>query len=248
MGIIIEDNSIADIVKYQPMRCDTHFKHNIILAGNFFSNPDIEWVSLGSILSNVRNGMNVNTEYYSMEETDYHYISVSQIKEYGLSDKNQNFLNESVTELSSYFELKENTLLITRSGTIGVAISTDHPSFDLDEKHYIASGFVITADLKKGFSSRTIANYINMFPVQRYLIAMSAGACQKNISQPVIANLPIPSILLTKGNVCEKIFDEYEKESSSILKAISLNEKKLEKLKEDISSRIISQLITSYST
>ena len=247
MAITTENNSLADILRYQPMRCDTHFKHNIILANDFFSNPDIEWVSLGSILNNVRNGMNVNTEYYSMEETDYHYISVSQIKEYGLSSKNQNFLTENVTELTSFFELEKNTLLITRSGTIGVAISTDHSSFEMDDKHYIASGFVITAELKEGFSSKTIANYINMFPVQRYLIAMSAGACQKNISQPVIANLPIPSVLLTPNNTCEDIFSEYEDSSKKILNTIAKNEKKLEKLKETTSNKILAQLIKEYA-
>lgn len=246
MAITTEINSLADILKYQPMRCDTHFKHNIILTSDFFSNPDIEWVSLGSILSTVRNGMNVNTEYYSMEETDYHYLSVSQIKEYGLSTKNQNFLAEGVTELSSYFELGKNTLLVTRSGTIGVAISTDHESFVLDEKHYIASGFVITAELKDDFSSKTIANYINMFPVQRYLVAMSAGACQKNISQPVIANLPIPSVLLNANNACEAIFAEYEENSKKILDAIATNEQKLEQLKESTSTRILDQLIKEY--
>lgn len=247
MAITIENNSMVDILNYQPMRCDTHFKHNILLSNNFFSNPNIEWVSLGSILNNVRNGMNIKTDYYSMEETDYHYLSVSQIKEYGLSNKNQNYLTENITELSNYFELEKNTLLITRSGTIGVAISTDHNSFQLDEKHYIASGFVITAELKEGFSSKTIANYINMFPVQRYLIAMSAGACQKNISQPVIANLPIPSVLLNSKNVCEDIFSEYEDSSKKILDAIALNEEKLEALKNTTSDRIITQLIKEYS-
>lgn len=247
MAITTEINSLADILQYPPMRCDTHFKHNIILASDFFSNPDIEWVSLGSVLNNVRNGMNVNTAYYSMEETDYHYLSVSQIKEYGLSSKNQNFLTENVTELSSYFELGKNTLLITRSGTIGVAISTDHSSFKMDDNHYIASGFVITAELKEGFSSKTIANYINMFPVQRYLVAMSAGACQKNISQPVIANLPIPSILLTPNNACESIFSEYEDSSKKILETIATNEAKLEQLKENTSSKVLEQLIKEYS-
>lgn len=36
MAITTERNSLADILKYQPMRCDTHFKHNIILASDFF--------------------------------------------------------------------------------------------------------------------------------------------------------------------------------------------------------------------
>lgn len=246
MAIISERNSLADILQYQPMRCDTHFKHNILLASDFFSNPEIEWVSLGSILNNVRNGMNVNTEYYSMEETEYVYLSVSQIKEYGLSAKNQNYLTEGVAELPSYFELGKNTLLITRSGTIGVAISTDHNSFETDDNHYIASGFVITAEMKEGFSSKTIANYINMFPVQRYLIAMSAGACQKNISQPVIANLPIPSVLLEPSNKCDAIFSEYEDCSKRILDEIAANEEKLEKLKEETSSRILEQLLKEY--
>ena len=247
MAIISEKNSLADILKYRPMRCDTHFKHNILLASDFFSNPEIEWVSLGSILNNVRNGMNVNTEYYSMEETEYVYLSVSQIKEYGLSTKNQNFLTEGVAELPSYFELGKNTLLITRSGTIGVAISTDHNSFETDDNHYIASGFVITAEMKEGFSSKTIANYINMYPVQRYLIAMSAGACQKNISQPVIANLPIPSVLLEPTNECDAIFSEYEESSKKILDKIAANEEKLEKLKEETSTRIIEQLLKEYN-
>lgn len=56
-----------------------------------------------------------------------------------------------------------------------------------------------------------------MFPVQRYLIAMSAGACQKNISQPVIANLPIPALLLKPQNACENIFSEYEESSKKYL-------------------------------
>lgn len=247
MAIITEYNSITDILKYRPMRCDTHFKHNIVKANSFFSNNKFEWVSLGSVLNHVRNGMNITTTHYSMEYTEYLYISVSQIKEYGLSQKNQNYLVESVAELPNYFEVDKNTLLITRSGTIGVAISTDHPSFELDDMHYIASGFVITAEVKECFSSRIIANYINMFPVQRYLIAMSAGACQKNISQPVVSNLPIPSVLLSSGNRCETIFAEYEESSQRILRKIASYEEELDRLKEETAEEIIKQLTIEYS-
>ena len=246
MAITKEKNSISDIVMYSPLRCDTHFKHNIILASDFFSNPEIEWVSLGSVLKNIRNGMNVTTDYYSMEETSYHYISVSQIKEYGLVKKNQNYLNENVVDLSNYFEIKDNMLLVTRSGTIGVALSSSHPSFDLEENSYVASGFVITAEMQEGFLSSTIASYINMQPVQRYLIAMSAGACQKNISQPVITNLPIPSVLLKENNKIQTMFDEYEEKSLDILKAIDKKETELEELKKKASKHIIDQIVSEY--
>ena len=86
-----------------------------------------------------------------------------------------------------------------------------------------------------------------MFPVQRYLVAMSAGACQKNISQPVIANLPIPTLLLTPQNTCEDIFSEYEESSRKILNSIATNEAKLDHLKETTSPKIFEQLLREYS-
>ena len=246
MAIIEETNSLLDIVKYTPIRCDTHFKYNIKLANHFFENNSIEWVSLGSILKNIRNGMNISTDYYSMEATNYEYISVSQIKEYGLAKKNQNFLMANVTKLKNFFEIKENMLLVTRSGTIGVAISSSHPSFDYEEKTYVASGFVITAEMQEGFSAKLIANYMNLYPVQRYLIAMSSGACQKNISQPVIANLPIPSSMLLPDNKYQKLFDEYEDQSKEILKRIEVQERKLEDIKRDISDTVLSEIEKDY--
>lgn len=242
MAIVFEKNSINYVTKYPPMRCDTHFKYNIKLTEEFFSNKNVEWVTLGSVLENVRNGMNVSTEHYSMIETNNYYISVSQIKEYGLIDKNQNFLQESVKDLNSYYELNPNTLLVTRSGTIGVALSTSHPSFNFDENNYIASGFVITAGVIENVSSTILANYINIFDVQRYLIAMSAGACQKNISQPIICNLPIPSIMLKPTKEIENYFKEYETECISILSNIENLERRLVELKGDISSSIKNEI------
>ena len=122
MGIIIEKNSLNDVTNFSPIRCDTHFKHNIKQADRFFSSPEITWFALGSVLEDVRNGMNINTKYYSMEETNTFYLSVSQVKEYGLIDKNQSYLTDETKDLNNYFELESDMLLITRSGTIGVAL------------------------------------------------------------------------------------------------------------------------------
>lgn len=248
MAIIVEKNSVEYLTSFSPVRCDTHFKYNIKLADNFFSNEDIVWVSLGSIIDKVQNGMNVKTEFYSMEETEILYLSVSQIKEYGLIDKNQNFLTEEVKDLNNFFELEENTVLTTRSGTIGVALSTNHPSFDFDEKTYVASGFVITSKIREGYSSDVIANYINLFDVQKYLTAMASGACQKNIAQPTIKNLPIPEILLTGETDFAELFSEYETESINILENISTLENRLAELKSDISNSIKNRIVDFYNT
>ncbi len=238
MAIIQENNSLEELTSFSPIRCDTHFKHNIKLAHNFFSNEKIKWISLGEVIEKMQNGMNVKTEYYSMDKTDIYYLSVSQIKEHGLIEKNQNYLTDDVRNLGNFCELEPNMVLVTRSGTIGVAISTNHPSFDFDEKTYVASGFVITSKIKKGYCANTIANYINLFDVQRYLNAMASGACQKNIAQPTIAKLPIPEILLTGDTGFKELFEGYGKESRDILLEIEKHEKQLEDLKLNISSAI----------
>ena len=246
MAIIFEENSIEYLSAFSPIRCDTHFKYNIKLADKFFSNEKINWVSLGSVLDKVQNGMNVTTDYYSMEETDIMYLSVSQIKEYGLIEKNQNYLTEEVKDLSVFYELDKNMVLTTRSGTIGVALSTNHPSFAFDDKTYVASGFVIVSTIKENFSANVIANYINLFDVQKYLTAMAAGACQKNIAQPTIKNLPIPEILLTSKEDFESYFNEYETKSLELLKGIDNLENQLTELKTDISSSIKNKINEHY--
>jgi hypothetical protein len=246
MAIIIEENSIEYLSAFSPIRCDTHFKYNIKLADKFFSNEKINWVSLGSVLDKVQNGMNVTTDFYSMEETDIMYLSVSQIKEYGLIEKNQNYLTEEVKDLNAFFELEKNMVLTTRSGTIGVALSTNHPSFAFDDKTYVASGFVIVSTVKENFSANVIANYINLFDVQKYLTAMAAGACQKNIAQPTIKNLPIPEVLLTSKTDFESYFNEYETKSLELLKNIDNLENQLTELKSDISSSIKKKINEHY--
>lgn len=246
MAIVMEKNSLNYLAGFAPIRCDTHFRYNIKVADGFFSSEKITWVALGSVLENVRNGMNIKTDYYSMEETDTLYLSVSQIKEYGLIDKNQNYLTDEVKDLNSYFELEPNMVLITRSGTIGVALSTNHQSFNFDEYSYVASGFVITAKVKEGFSANAIAGYINLFDVQKFLTAMAAGACQKNIAQPTINNLPTPECLLNSEADIVQYFAQYERESRKIVDEISLQEKRLTELKSKVSASIKSNIIGFY--
>ena len=243
MAIVIEKNSLDYLSGFSPIRCDTHFKHNIKQADTFFSSPGIAWFALGSILEEVRNGMNVKTRYYSMEKTNVFYLSVSQIKEYGLIEKNQNYLTDEVKDLDNYVELEPDMLLITRSGTVGVALSTNHPSFNFDEYCYVASGFVITAKVKEEISADVVVGYINLVDVQKYLTAMAAGACQKNISQPVIKNLPVPDCLLNGTVGIEQSFTEYENKSRKILESMDLLEKQLSELKSEVSDSIKNKII-----
>tara|TARA_A100001015_G_scaffold315861_1_gene428718 strand:+ start:1116 stop:1862 length:747 start_codon:yes stop_codon:yes gene_type:complete len=248
MAIKFEKNSLKYISKFAPIRCDTHFKHHIKLSDQFFNNKNIEWVSLDTILVDMKNGMNLSTKFYSMDKTSYYYLSVSQIKEYGLIEKNQNYITEDVTNEKDYFELSENMILVTRSGTVGISLSTNHNSFDFKENSYIPSGFVITAKVNSAYSADNISAYINLSYVQNFLKAMSAGKSQKNISQPVLKNLLIPSVLLNnKENKLNRYFNKYNEESSKILKKINDCEKQLEEIKTDLSEDVKKEIEKLYS-
>ncbi|MFC1929890.1 hypothetical protein ACFLW6_03400, partial [Chloroflexota bacterium] len=100
---------------------------------------------------------------------------------------------------------------------------------------------------RSDYSANVISNYINLFDVQEYLTAMAAGACQKNISQPNINNLPIPECLITGEANIEQYFDKYEHESLEVMATIAKEESILFKLKSDISKEIKTQIIKFYS-
>ena len=247
MAITMERNSLHYLAGFSPIRCDTHFKHNMKLADSFFSNQRIDWVALGSALEGMRNGMNLNTSFYSMEPTDTLYISVSQVKEYGLTDKNQNYLTDEVKDLDNFAELEPDMILVTRSGTVGVALSTNHPSFDFDNLSYVASGFIVTAHVKTGLSADIIAGYINLLSVQRYLTAMAAGACQKNLAQPALLTLPVPEAVLRNPSEFAHRFETYKTASIDLLAAILQQESQLAQLKSTLSQEVESLIACLYA-
>ena len=243
MAISIVENSVGHLCKYTPMWCDTHFIRHIQQSEPFLS-IDAEWVELGSVLEDVSNGMNVGTEHYSMEQTDVLYISVSQIDRYGLSRKNQNFLSESVLSLKKCKKLAPNMIVITRSGSVGIALSTNHNSFEFDKFTYIPSGFVIVAKVKDGVSADVLADYLNLKAVQNYLFAMAAGACQKNISQEVVQHIPIPQKIISPTKDVKTHFEAHHKKVGNILSKIKSLESELDVFEQERDQFVFSALMT----
>jgi len=242
MAIVYEQGDLSVLAQYPPVRCDTHFLHLIARTRAFFTQPGVTWVSLGSVLEDVRNGVNVGTDLYSMDPTDVLYISVSQIKEHGLVTKNQNYLIADVHQARGFFRVERDMLLVTRSGTVGVALSSNHPSFELDDYTYVPSGFVITGRVKPGISADTLASYINLSDVQTYLRAMAAGACQRNISQDTLNELPVPESLLDGSAELADVFARHELDAATVVRRIREDERQLRALKQTLSEEVRQRL------
>ncbi len=108
-------------------------------------------------------------------------------------------------------------IIVTRSGTPGIALCTNHPSFDYDEYEYVPSGFLIYFNLlpNLNINPNIITYYMNLRPVRYYLIANSSGRCQRNISQEILMDLPIPEDIINTEKQIEilKLYGEIERKS-----------------------------------
>ncbi|GEM_PF-5644361 len=219
----IIDNSMQIVAGYQSLRLDAFFYENMEKAEDFF-NRDIRWVKLGSLINEISNGENLSTEWYSVDgDSKVVYLSVSQVTEFGLEDKNTSYLKEEILEETfgksqrKISLIGKEMIIVTRSGTPGIALCTNHPSFDYDEYEYVPSGFLIYFNLlpNLNINPNIITYYMNLRPVRYYLIANSSGRCQRNISQEILMDLPIPEDIINTEKQIEilKLYGEIERKS-----------------------------------
>ena len=234
------NNSMQLITLYPSFRLDTFFFENMYKAEDFF-NKDIKWTKLGYLIDRISNGENLATDWYSVEgDSKVMYLSVSQITEFGLEEKNNSFLREEILEETfgrnqrNISLIEKNMIIVTRSGSPGIAISTNHPSFEYEEYDYVPSGFLIYFNLRDdlGLNPNVISYYLNLRPVRYYLIANSSGRCQRNISQEILMDLPVPEELLDAKKQSEilKFYELIERESIEANNIIRDVNKKLEGL------------------
>jgi hypothetical protein len=72
---------------------------------------------------------------------------------------------------------------------------------------------------------------------------MAAGACQRNISQSTINNLPVPARLISGSVGLDEYFTVYERKSLEILAEISQREQALRELKEELSGKVRERIV-----
>ena len=167
-----------------------------------FSN---ERCKLKEFVFEIRNGKDVSKEDYSPIETDYFYITVNNIKEYGVDFSESIFLNDEKGKDLEGFRLTNGNLIVTRSGTVGVC-----RYFDLDDdKIYIPSGYlmVLNYDTKK-INGKFLQYLLNSTFYNSYLGSISSGKTQKNLSQHFVMNIIIPKIPIDLQN---EIIESLEK-------------------------------------
>lgn len=145
---------------------------------------------------NVFGGEDIYAKDYSFDETNYIYLSKSNIKheDVSLQDENIVFINDEVGDelYGNEKTLRENDIIVTRSGTIGITILIIKEF--LKEKRLIPSGYVKLLRMNSDVIPKFVTYYLRN-PIIRELMEIAAtGKNQKNLSHDGVMDLPFPSI------------------------------------------------------
>ena len=169
--------------------------HDIYIAetkikNNFLVNFK-EYKPFSIYIEEINNGQDVKKDYYSHGDTGILYLSVTE-----LSNANLGIIDLSqakqliIEEKDIKIKVEPNDLLVTRSGTPGIAwVATENflDKWDI----VIPSGYLQRIKLKSGVNPNFFAAYLNLKPIRMLTTAYACGKDQFNLSQDYIKKIPI---------------------------------------------------------
>jgi len=140
-------------------------------------------------IKSMHNGKNIARESYSMEETDFVYLTVNNIRPEKIVLDDAIFIVDTDGEELSRFKLENRDVILTRSGTVGVCKIFDFES----GKVFIPSGYLIVFRIDEDIiRGRFLELYLNSSFMRQYFEVFATGKTQKNIAQADVRNIPMP--------------------------------------------------------
>jgi restriction endonuclease S subunit len=188
-----------------------------------------QYIPFSRYVKKVRSGEYIPKKYYSSGETIFVYLRVNNISSNELNLEEPIFLDESIGEQYKNIAIKENDLILTRSGTVGKSIIFAKQSDD--EKIYIPSHHLAVIQLNNLDEALFLKYYVQSSFGSDFFWAFSTGKSQKEITNWSIRKLPIPAI---NEKLREKIVSEIQQreEKSNQYK------EQIKKLREEIDDLI----------
>jgi len=188
-----------------------------------------QYIPFSRYVKKIRSGEYIPKKYYSSEETIFVYLRVNNISSNELNLEESIFLDKSIGEQYKNIAIKENYLILTRSGTVGKSIIFTKQSDD--EKTYIPSHHLAVIQFNNLEEALFLKYYIQSSFGSDFFWAFSTGKSQKEITNWSIRKLPIPNI---NEKLREKIVSEIQQreEKSNQYK------EQIKKLREEIDDLI----------
>lgn len=193
MGLNLQTVSATAVASSRAQRLDVRF-HALTRR----SAPQFEaigdFIPLRNVVRRVMNGVNLPAAAYADEASDssgFRYVSVGALSSGVLQSELSVPLRATYDESVRNLCVRDDELLVTRSGTPGIAWSPQ--SQTIVNSLLVPSGFMIRLQLNTQLVDPTFVSAIINHPSwQLQLRAMSAGKSQDNLGQEDLLDLPIP--------------------------------------------------------
>lgn len=153
-----------------------------------------------SLVRDMSNGANLPATYYcdDVDDAEALYISVASLSQFQLDEERTQPIRVTAKDVAagkktlSSLTVAANELLVTRSGTPGIAYAVDDNQDE--DLPLVPSGFLVRIRLQEGVDAHFVAAILN-HPIWRITTtALSAGKRQDNISQPSLESVPMPRL------------------------------------------------------
>ncbi|MCX2751739.1 restriction endonuclease subunit S [Campylobacter sp. MIT 21-1682] len=166
--------------------------------------------SLSTIIANFKKGIEVGSGNYAQNK-QIPFIRVSDIQNEGIMyEKVEKFITASLYENLQEFKPKDNELLYSKDGTIGLCLKADV------SRDYIISGAILRLELKKEVNIDFVQNILASHLLNILANRKAIGAVIKHLSVSEFLSLKIP---LPPLNVQEKLVKSIQesKEKATLL-------------------------------
>ncbi|WP_215642831.1 hypothetical protein [Bacteroides thetaiotaomicron] len=201
MGMIFK-SKLTNVASNINIRCDYRFHNYVQNEVRFKSIP------FSRFITEIGNGKDISpNNYEDFNSSDIIYPTVNNLKCSEIKFDDVTFIKDSYI-ISK--ELKNDDIIISRSGTVGLTYvwhNSETVSFFKREIKAIPSGYLIVVKVN---TEKIVPHFIKLLfnsdYYKKYFNIFGVGKTQKNIAQPDILSIPIPLIDYSKQNeLLEKI-------------------------------------------
>lgn len=162
-----------------------HQKYYTDLEKSLLSSP-YPLVNLASLINNFKKGIEVGSNEYSQNK-EIPFIRVSDITNNGIDFSNvQKFISASLFENLKAYKPKENELLYSKDGTIGICLKADV------SRDYVISGGILRLELKAEVDEDFLCFLLGSYMMNVFANRASIGVVIKHLNIGEFLNLKIP--------------------------------------------------------
>jgi Type I restriction modification DNA specificity domain len=146
--------------------------------------------ALGASIAHLRSGEYIAKASYSEHETEYVYLTISQFSGAEVRFSDLTYLDPVVGKKYGHLAIPDESLVVTRSGTVGVVHIFRAP----DQKVYIPSHHLAILEPKDeaAHSAEYLRLVLQSNFARAYFWAFASGKGQKEISNWSIKSIPVP--------------------------------------------------------